>query len=108
VIGDVVHNYNNRIHSTTGFTPSKMNRDNIKSLNYKLRLENAKSKIEMRKFKVGDLVRYLMEKTVFEKGGRRFSNSVWTVIGSKGYNIKIKRNDNIKYKKHWELLKINL
>ena len=109
MIYDVVHNYNyKRIHKRLGKPPAKVDREDIRLLNGRLRVENAPSIKELEKFKVGDIVRYLEEKSTFAKGGRKFRADVWTVIGIKGYNIKIQKDDIIKYKNHWELLKINL
>ena len=89
VISDVIANYNSRVNRTTGKAPNEMTRDDIAGLNKKLEKMNKPSIAKMHGIKVGDRVRYLEEKSRFAKGGKRFSESIWTVTGLEGYNFSI-------------------
>ena len=106
LVGDVIHNYNHRVNSTKGKAPALMTRDDIKVLNKRLEEENQVSIAKMHMIKTGDSVRYLIEKSKFGKGGKRFSESIWKVIGREGYTFIIEKDGEKQYKKYWELLKI--
>lgn len=104
---DAIINYNNRIHRTLGKAPEQMKRDDIPKLNQNLRIANRDSVSRMLEFNEGDPVRYLLKKSVFGKGGKRYSNEVFIVTGREGFNIQITdEHGNVLEKKYWELMKI--
>ena len=105
-IDGVIHNYNNRVHRTLGKSPISMTRGDVTDLNRRLTMENQESKRRLNSFKVGDQVRYLVQKSIFGKGGKTFSTNIYTVTEIEGYNIKIERGDSVMYVKYWELLKV--
>ena len=48
----------------------------------------------------------MLGKNIFEKGNKKFSDSLWTITGIEGYNIRIELNGRTMHKKYWELLKV--
>ena len=84
-----------------------MSMDDVKSLNIQLTKQNMPSVLKLNLFTVGDRVRYLVRKGVFEKGGNTFSETVWIVTDVKHYNVRIERNGSVEFKKYWELLKVD-
>ena len=110
---DVVYNafylYNQRVHRITGRAPISMNDIDIARVNRKLMIQNRESVRRMGLLNVGDLVRYLVRKTIFSKGGNTYSRDIWTItaIPSMGYQIQISNGDQVMYRKYWELKKIN-
>ena len=107
VIGDVVNNYNQRIHRTLGKAPNDMTHRDVSKLNKKLRIKNKPSLLKLHQYSVGDRVRYLVVKNLFSKGGKKFSKTIWTITAIKNYNLRIELNGSVLYKKYWELLKVN-
>lgn len=67
ILPEIVKEYNNRCHRTTGMKPCEINKKNEKKI-----LQSAYNHIKLAlnrpKFKVGDLVRISKNKHVFEKG----------------------------------------
>lgn len=66
ILPEIVHNYNNQRHSTTGFKPLEVKKSNEKQI-----LNTAYRHLKVvaaRKFRKGDLVRISKAKHVFEKG----------------------------------------
>jgi len=105
-VDDIILNYNNRIHRTLGMSPSKMTSKNVIELNTRLHNANRESVIRLGKFNIGDRVRYLIHKSIFAKGGKRYSKLVWIIKGIDHYNIEIERDDKTMFKKYWELQKL--
>ena len=62
--------------------------------------------LNLNQYNVDDKVRYLVEKNVFDKGSKKYSDTIWTITDITGYNIKIELADRVMYKKHWQLLKV--
>jgi len=83
-----------------------MTRGDVFVLNLALAKANLPSLELMEQYKVGDKVRYLIEKSTFAKGGKRFSETIWTIRGIKNYIFTIENDGNVLYKKYWELLKV--
>ena len=109
---NVLFNYNHRYHSTLRKSPASMTAPDVRSLNRRLLHLNQASISRFNEFSIGDRVRYLMEKGRFDKGVRKYSNTVWTVFRINQYNITIYRDDkNLerKYldKKYWQLKKVD-
>lgn len=66
ILDEILNNYNNKVHSTTGLAPLKVNKNNEKML-----LEtvyNYKRPFVQPKFNVGDFVRVSKIKYIFSKG----------------------------------------
>lgn len=105
-VDDIILNYNNRVHRTLGVSPARMTNANVIHLNERLHKENQESVIRLGKFNIGDRVRYLIHKSIFAKGGKRFSKLVWTVKNINHYNIEIEKDGKVMFKKYWELQKL--
>jgi len=106
ILPKIEYNYNHSFHKSLGATP------------YDVFNGNAVNKGELRDnkqntghFKVGDKVRILIKKEVFDKGDRlRFSKQIYTVVGIDRQKYEVKNDDTdqiSKYKfKFYELLKV--
>lgn len=81
VIDDIVHNYNNRIHSTLKTTPNDAYLDFTTRDELRMRLAKSdeKAQIKKREFNIGDFVRYLKHKKVFEKGESKYSTKFYRI-----------------------------
>ncbi len=110
VIEDIVDNYNNSYHSSIKTTPNditlkQMDRNYTDNI-----IHNAEVRSKM-KIKIGDYVRTLNSKTIFDKEGERYSKTVYLVVGIIGnkYQIKNENTDNVLQKVYGinELSKIN-
>ena len=66
-----------------------MKMDDVEKLNIKLKDKNKVSISKLKQFNVGDRVRYMLGKNVFEKGTKKFSDNIWTITKIEGYNIRI-------------------
>ena len=62
---DLVHNYNNSYHKGIDGFPAKYNEDRIKQINIE---KQNKAKQEETIFKMGDSVRYIINRVAFAKG----------------------------------------
>ena len=78
----------------------------VYKLNKKLYKQNRVSILKLNQHNVGDKVRYLVEKNVFDTGSKKYSDTIGTITDITGYNIKIELADRVMYKKHWQLLKV--
>jgi len=82
VLNELVENYNNTVHSSTGSKPSKPNDKRIEAI-IKHREDLAAD--DLVTLAVGDHVRYLKNKVTFEKGGKpKYSTAVHTVVDALG------------------------
>ena len=106
VIDYVICNYNHRVHRTLGKAYADMTMGDVLELNQKLKQQNKVSILKLNQYNVGDKVRYLIKKNVFDKGSKKFSSDIWTVTAIRGYNIQIELADQIQFKKYWELKKV--
>lgn len=75
---DVLYRYNNTVHSTTKFKPSKVSFSNEKIILRRLTPKLKKKKLKP-KFKVGDYVHISKLKHVFEKGTFNFTPLVFQI-----------------------------
>lgn len=83
VIDKIIHNYNNKIHSTLGDTPENViKKDNTSDVYQRLekRINKAdEAYFNRTSFQVGDKVRLLLKKGIFEKGTERWSRTIHKV-----------------------------
>lgn len=99
VIPDLLHNYNHRYHRSIGMAPVEANEDDV------LKMELAKYAAAMqqfKQFKVGDKVRILQNKDIFQKGRAEWSNDVYKIEKIVGYRLFV----NGEYYQHHQLQKI--
>lgn len=97
VVPDLVENYNTRFHSKLGTSP--INSDEIIAAAQKYS-QYLLAKRDFDKIKIGDKVRVLKNKNVFEKGRQQWSNDVYLVEEKVKNLIKI---DNGRYYTHYQL-----
>ena len=105
-VSDAIFNYNRKINRVLGKAPMDMNWSDIAQLNRRLMLGNRASVRRMQKLAVGDRVRYLIAKSIFAKGGTRYSESIWNIIAINRYIVTIEYGERRKEKKYWELQKV--
>lgn len=107
VIEKIVRNYNNSVHSSIKMKPNKVRVKDIRRIIFEGRIRNEKADKAFESYRVGDTVRVLKKKALFSKGGDLFSRGLYTIIDKSGYTLVVKKGNNIHYKKHWELMKID-
>ncbi len=76
----LVSNYNNTVHSRTGYKPNNVTPKIAAIIRAREIARSQKAFDQIAKFKVGDKVRILKKKETFEKGGDRFTRSVYTIV----------------------------
>jgi hypothetical protein len=79
VLDELVANYNNTVHSSIDLAPNEVTEDDANDIrnNDREKMNQAVQIIES--FKVGDRVRMLKKKKVFQKGGSTFTKSIYTI-----------------------------
>jgi len=102
VLDKLVHNYNNTYHSGIKGKPSKPDAEKIKSIMIEKQVEALKSEKE---YKVGQSVRYVINRTTFEKGSNpRWSKLIYVITSKLGHSYLInKRGSEDKEYKYYEL-----
>ena len=87
-IPKLVINYNNTKHSSTGSTPSKPDDEKIRAI---IKKKESKAKEDETEFNIGDSVRSLKNRVMFEKGAiAKYSSTVHKIvnfIGTKRYEL---------------------
>ncbi len=110
VIDDILDNYNNSYHSSIKTSPNDISLKQVERNYTDNIIHNAEVRSKM-KIKIGDYVRTLNSKTIFDKEGERYSKIVYLVVGIDGnkYEIKNEKTDNVLQKQYGinELSKIN-
>lgn len=110
VIDDIVENYNNSYHSTLKTSPNKITKERMERIYTDNIIYNAQMKSKLN-INVGDMVRTLNSKTIFDKEGEKYSKVVYevvSIIGNK-YQIKNVKTDSTLQKRYgiYELSKVN-
>ena len=110
IIDDIIENYNNSYHSTLKTSPNQITKDQIERNYTDNIIHNAQMKSKLN-INVGDMVRTLNSKTIFDKEGEKYSKVVYevvSIIGNK-YQIKNNKTDSILQKRYGihELSKVN-
>lgn len=110
IIDDIVNNYNNSYHSSIKTTPNNITKKEINNNYVENIIYNANIRNKMN-IDVGDYVRTMNSKTIFDKEGEKYSKTVYIIVGIVGnkYEIKNISTDTILKRKYGinELLKIN-
>ena len=112
VLPEILENYNNSDHRTLKASPNDYYEDKDKQIDLKNEFREENKEIrESIDLKIGDKVRCIIEKKIFEKEGQNFSKKIYTIkeISGNKYII-VDENDKIKAKKYKanELQKINI
>lgn len=108
VIQDLYKNYNTRKHRSIGKAPSEMNKEDRKEEREK-NLENEAVE-KFKEFNIGDRVRVMFKKGMWEKGTEQFSKNIYEIDSIEGYSFYLKNKKGEKLKtpfKHYHLLKTN-
>lgn len=79
VIDDLMTNYNNSIHSRTGYSPNKVNNKRSEKIRNKERDRSTLAYDLINSFSVGDKVRVLKNKDIFEKGQKTYTKGIYTI-----------------------------
>lgn len=86
-------NYNNTVSESTGKAPNEINQKEANLVRYKEYIKNLPALIKFKKFQIGDKVRTLKRKGIFEKGGKLYSSKTYVIAKIKGYSFKLKNPD---------------
>ena len=104
-LGDLVKNYNNTVHSSTGYAPSKVGFQ--ERVEIRLKAGDKTYKLDQKKnLNVGDKVRILQQKKPFGKEGSKWSEEVYTIKEDHTKTFKVEGQT--KRYKHYELLKVEV
>jgi hypothetical protein len=109
VLGKLISNYNNTIHSRTGYVPNKVNEKRAS----KMRDEEERSTQAydvINSFKIGDKVRVLKKKATFAKGSNIFTKGIYTVDKIDKLSLILKNKDGVVLErrfKPYEVLEAN-
>jgi hypothetical protein len=82
-IGEVVKKYNNSVHRTLGDTPHNVYTNMGKNG------QPIERDTLINKFPNGTIVRKLLERNMFEKGGSQYSVQRFTVVGRRGFKVEL-------------------
>lgn len=111
VIDKLVTNYNNSVHSIIKMKPNEVKTDeDFDSIRQRDIGKNQEALIDYDKIQIGDHVRVLKNKKIFEKGSEEFTKGIYEVIEKSGYSYLLKNPNGTKLKKHyknWQLRKID-
>jgi hypothetical protein len=107
---ELVSNYNSFKHSTILKAPNEVTEKDVTKIRFAAlnRGENARKKTN--NFEVGDFVRILKNKKVFEKGTEKWSAQLYTIDSIDKLSFKIKNTNGVLLKrnyKNWQLKKAN-
>ena len=91
-IDDIVNSYNHTTHSTINEKPINANET-------KIYLDKKANQIEVKKninkiFKIGDTVRIVIDKKIFDKGHHRYSNEIYKIIDVNNNRFKCENINN--------------
>ena len=100
VLDDLVYNYNHRYHRSIGCAP--IDADEATVFDQELGKYDLALK-QFNKFAVGDKVRVLINKDIFDKGRKEWSPTVYRIDQIEGHRLHV---PGIGWKKHYELQRI--
>ena len=97
VLPKIIYNYNNAYHSTIKKTPIEVKDDDEEIIELtRRRIEKAKK--EETKFNIGDTVRYILNKTQFEKGtSPKWSKLTHKILSKNQHSYTLDNNKTYKY-----------
>jgi hypothetical protein len=110
IIPDIVDNYNNTLHTTIMITPNQFNKKHGDRIRIEANLRGVVAKQETFTFSVGDTVRVLKNKAVFEKGTERFTKGLYIIAELEKFSFILKNDKgNILAQrfKNWQLKKVS-
>ncbi len=102
-IPDLIENYNNTVHSTIGYAPTKVGIREMALIRFDAAQKTARLD-RMKNLNVGDKVRILQRKPQFGKEGAKWSDEVFTITEDNTKSFKLE-GQHRKYK-HYELQKV--
>ena len=101
VLDDLVWNYNHRYHRALKMAPSEADESTGRAQQW-AQYQEAKKQFD--RFAVGDTVRVLRQKGVFDKGRKQWSKDTHEIDAEKGHLFHV---EGVGWKKHYELLKVS-
>jgi hypothetical protein len=107
---ELVSNYNSSKHSTILKAPNNVTEKDVTKIRSVAFDRSEKAREETNNFEVGDSVRILKNKKVFEKGIEKWSAQLYTIDSIDKLSFKIKNTNGMLLKrnyKNWQLKKAN-
>ncbi len=80
VLDKLISNYNNSVHSRTGYAPNNVNAKNANEIRNKEKERSGRAYDVINSFAVGDKVRILKKEEIFQKGKPTYSKGIYTVV----------------------------
>jgi hypothetical protein len=105
--------YNTHANRTTGIAPNSMVRSDIPNVNQKLRVKGQPALEAFKRFKIGDLVRHIVDPRVLgplrTKHVKRFSEDIYRIKDIDGFSFILEDytgNEAPRTYRHYELRKV--
>ncbi len=105
VVDDLLENYNNTIHSSTGYAPAKVGPTELALIRFRAAVKTGQLD-QLKDLNIGDKVRILQRKPLFGKEGAKWSEEVYTITEDNTKSFKLEGMHR-RYK-HYELLKVDV
>lgn len=102
---DLIHNYNNSVHSSTGHEPSQTTPVQAALIRSKAR-DVTRRLDKLKNINVGDRVRVRRPRGIFEKEGKRWSDEVFIVEKDHVKSFEINDDTGMRHK-HYNLLRVS-
>jgi hypothetical protein len=99
-LNKIVDQYNDKVHSSTDYTPNYLSEHPKlqEKINDEKIWEAVPAKLELQKFKVGDIVRVYKKKKLFDKGSGSYSTDKHTITAIMGNSIYLDDDAKKKYR----------
>jgi len=99
-LNTIVDQYNDKVHSSTDYTPNYLSEHPKlqEKINDQIIWDSVPSKLELKKFKVGDQVRVYKKKKLFDKGSGGYSDEKHTITAIMGNSIYLDDDAKKKYR----------
>jgi len=109
VLPKLLDNYNNSYHSSIKMAPNDVTKDKKEEIIYNEKLKSINADLQQMNYHVGDKVRILKQKNIFDKGVPNYSSQVYEISEIDGYKIYLFGKDGKVKKpyKFWQLQKID-
>jgi hypothetical protein len=111
ILDELVKNYNNTVHSSTGFAPNKVGEEELIMIRKRQSEKTNKVLDSMMRLQVGDKVRKIKNKSILDKKtGESWSRTVYTIKEVNHFSYVLENNEGTELKgtyKDYELQKVD-
>ena len=90
VLPKLVKNYNKSVNRMTGYAPDSVGEKEAIEIRNKEVARSQKAIKDWEKFSIGDRVRLLKDKGLFDKGTKQWTNEIYTIDDYEGFSFRVK------------------